>query len=378
MPPHLQATPAELELIDDTAEQPKIEPAALAAPAVTGPVERTWFDAPQAQIDALDIPDFGNEDDDDLDVSIDFEHPARRRIGLLALGGLVVAGGIAVAAYIAFSGGLIKTSAPAARAIAPAAADVVPAATPVAPAAAPAIIDTETAAAAPVVPTGVVLHRATFTSEPEGATVTLVMNGRPVVLGAAPVDAQLDPTKSYEVVFTMQGRETVLRSVAFDDSGAIAMNAALSEADADTALAEAAEPAAAEPAAAEAAAIDAEPEAIEPEAVEPAPIARKATRKKTRSVRRENRNSATRSKPAVATSIPKGSGVLMLNAKPPCDIVIDGKPTGKQTPQRALTLAAGKHRIELVNKTYGIKAGFTVSIKAGEKTRVIKDLTDRM
>lgn len=381
VPPHLQATPEELELIDDTAEQPRVEAHEVASPNLTHPMERTWFEAPQEQIDALDIPDFGN-DEDDLDVSIDFEKPARRKLGLMALGGLVVAGGVATAAYIAFSGAGMQKTAPAtaSQAVAPADTQVIPAATPVAPAAAPvaaapvvpAVVDTEEAVPTPADPGGVVLHRASFTSEPVGATVTLVMNGRPVVLGAAPVDAQLDPTKSYEVVFTMPGRETVLRSVVFDESGTIAMNAELGDGTAAAPAVAVAEP-------------SAEPVAEAAPEPEPEPVARKTTRKttkakKTRSARRATRSSSSssRSKKAVATSIPRGAGVLMLNAKPPCDIIIDGSPTGKKTPQRALTLPAGKHRIGLVNKTYGIKASFTVSIKAGEKKRIVKDMTDRM
>jgi hypothetical protein len=374
VPEHLQATEAELELIDDTAEQPKLEAAELSPPATqyTAPMERTWFDAPQEQIDALDIPDFGNEgndEDDDLDVSIDFEKPARRKLGLIALGGLVAVGGIATAAYIAFSGGNLQKGAPAtaAQAVAPASSDPIPAATPVTPLAAPAIADEE-AAAAPALPQGVVLHRANFTSEPIGATVTLVMNGRPVVLGASPVDAQLDPTKSYEVVFTMPGRETVLRSVAFDDTGVIAMNVELGAASEPAEAVATAEP--------EAAAIETEP-AAEP-APEPAPVTRKArSSKKSRAERRSTR-SRSKSKKTATAAIPSGTGLLMLNAKPPCDIYIDGKSIGQKTPQRALALEPGKHKIGLLNKTYGIKAAFSVTIKAGEKTRVIKDMTDRM
>jgi hypothetical protein len=89
---------------------------------------------------------------------------------------------------------------------------------------------------------------------------------------------------------------------------------------------------------------------------------------------------------AIATTKPKkektvasgGDGTLMIGAKPPCQIIIDGRNTGLTTPQRALDLSAGKHKVTLVNKEHGIKESFTVSIKAGQSTRVVKDLTSKM
>ena len=74
----------------------------------------------------------------------------------------------------------------------------------------------------------------------------------------------------------------------------------------------------------------------------------------------------------------KNSGILMINSKPPCDIVVDGHSTGKKTPAPRLSLSAGKHTITLVNRTYNIKKSFKVTIRAGAKTRVLKDMTDRI
>ena len=71
-------------------------------------------------------------------------------------------------------------------------------------------------------------------------------------------------------------------------------------------------------------------------------------------------------------------GTLMLGAKPPCKIVIDGKRTGKTTPQRNIRLPTGKHIITLVNREHGIKASFPVTIAAGRSTKAIKDFSARL
>ena len=68
----------------------------------------------------------------------------------------------------------------------------------------------------------------------------------------------------------------------------------------------------------------------------------------------------------------------MLGAKPPCEIFVDGKRTGLTTPQRAMALSPGAHRITLVNKEHRITETFSVDLQAGKSTKVIKDLTRRM
>jgi hypothetical protein len=350
--------------------------------------------APALPAPVLNLDDVGDlEPRRDLDDdSMQFDRPARRKLGIFLFGGALLAGGAAVAAYIALSGPQVggDTAASASRAAPAGATDsepaAIPAATPApvatpvesAPApAAPMAVPAATAQAEPATPApaeaGVVLHRASFTSEPSGATVTLVMNGKPIVLGTSPVDAQLDPSKSYEVVFTMPGRETVLRSIVFDGSGELAIAAALGEAGSGPV-------ATAEPIAA----VDPEPEAApEPE---PKPEPKKVTRseRKKKSARRSKRRSSRRAtrtarrSSKARSSIPSGRGILMINSKPPCDIIVDGKATGKKTPQRSLALSPGKHTIKLVNRSYKIAKSFRVRIKKGEKTRVIKDMTDRI
>ncbi len=71
-------------------------------------------------------------------------------------------------------------------------------------------------------------------------------------------------------------------------------------------------------------------------------------------------------------------GVLMLGAKPPCDIFIDGKKTGLKTPQRVLRLPPGKHKITLINQEHKLRDSFRVSIQSGKKTRIVRDMTSKI
>ena len=73
-----------------------------------------------------------------------------------------------------------------------------------------------------------------------------------------------------------------------------------------------------------------------------------------------------------------GQGTLGLMAKPPCRIFIDGRDTGQKTPQVGISLKVGRHRVTLINNEFGLKESFVVKIKAGEATKAIKDLTDRL
>src|SRR6185436_12582244 len=55
-----------------------------------------------------------------------------------------------------------------------------------------------------------------------------------------------------------------------------------------------------------------------------------------------------------------GEGTLMISSKPPCEIMIDGKPTGLTTPQRAITLPAGTHKIMLINREQDLRKTLSV------------------
>jgi len=82
-------------------------------------------------------------------------------------------------------------------------------------------------------------------------------------------------------------------------------------------------------------------------------------------------------KPEPAKVAPKadagGEGTLMISSKPPCEILVDGKPTGLTTPQRSIALPAGAHKITLVNTAEGIKKTVSVQITADKPTKVIQD-----
>ncbi len=85
-------------------------------------------------------------------------------------------------------------------------------------------------------------------------------------------------------------------------------------------------------------------------------------------------SSLTASAPAPSS----GKGTLMLGSKPPCDIILDGKPTGLKTPQRAMELAPGTHSVVLVNPELGLEKKFKVKIAPGKTTKAIQDLTDKI
>ncbi|HEY6179899.1 MAG TPA: PEGA domain-containing protein, partial [Kofleriaceae bacterium] len=69
-----------------------------------------------------------------------------------------------------------------------------------------------------------------------------------------------------------------------------------------------------------------------------------------------------------------GVGTLMISSKPPCEIVIDGRATGLTTPQRAIALSAGSHRVTLRNSEKSIRKTLTVQIAANATEKVIEDL----
>ena len=65
----------------------------------------------------------------------------------------------------------------------------------------------------------------------------------------------------------------------------------------------------------------------------------------------------------------------MISSKPPCEIEIDGKSTGLRTPQRAIPLSAGAHKVTLVNSDASVNKTLMVQINAGQSTKLVKDLT---
>jgi len=95
-----------------------------------------------------------------------------------------------------------------------------------------------------------------------------------------------------------------------------------------------------------------------------------------RAARRSPR--ATRNASAEMPTLGHRKGVLMINSKPPCRIVINGVDTGLTTPQRAIRLTGGRHKVTLVNREYNIASSLTVNIHPGRRVRVVRDLTEHI
>jgi serine/threonine protein kinase len=210
--------------------------------------------------------------------------------------------------------------------------------------------------------------RARFTSEPPGATVVLSAgDGEPVTLGPTPVERVLDPRARYQAVFEKPGFAPMRVDVVPGRGPELPVHANLAQG----------EPVASRTAPAQA----------QQSTLERRPIRR--TDLERRSQARADRRSDARPEPdrkpppepdrdeAVAPAGDK-TGMLALGSKPPCRIFVDGQDTGKTTPQRGLTLPAGRHQIRLVNDDYAIVENFSVTITAGETTRVVKDMSDRI
>ncbi|MCB9571458.1 MAG: PEGA domain-containing protein [Kofleriaceae bacterium] len=231
----------------------------------------------------------------------------------------------------------------------------------------PLTADEQALLAAPAAAPVTTLVAMTFTSVPPGATVVLIDGGQTTPLGQTPLQFSVEPDKRYEVMYTLEGHASVILPV--DPAVATTIAASMVAADGGSPTV-VAMPAPA-PAAQAAPQVAAAPVAQAEPAVkhDRAP----SSHKRASSARSSKRTAA--AEPARSSG---SSGTLKIGAKPPCDIYVDGKKTGKVTPQAAMKLSAGKHTITLVNKEHKIKEQVRVTIEAGETTKVIKDLTSRM
>ncbi|MFT3699008.1 MAG: hypothetical protein QM831_38035 [Kofleriaceae bacterium] len=262
-----------------------------------------------------------------------------------------------------------QTEAPAPAQAAPAPVQAAPVQAAPAPAdtnTAPASADTAPAAeTAPATPskTATSLTNLAITSTPAGATVTLVDNGNAVVLGRTPVSAALDPSHSYDVVLAGVNRPTVVKHVDLATMKNLAVE------------------------------LPAEGTAVAETKSAPAPVA--APEKKIASApvaaapehRHHHHSSPQTSAPTGQLATPSfdtapkqvavadGNGVLMVSAKPPCEIYVDGKATHLTTPQRSISVSAGQHSITLVNMQMGVKKTIAVKVDAHKPTKLIQDFT---
>ncbi|HET7504494.1 MAG TPA: protein kinase [Kofleriaceae bacterium] len=201
----------------------------------------------------------------------------------------------------------------------------------------------------------------TFETAPPGATVSLIIDGKRQALGPAPVKAPLDPRSTYQVLFEKPGYVSVNRPVTFSGAAEehIVVNLERAQPDGPGDRAERAAP----------------PRPTAPLPVEPRPV-RPARPAEATPRTPPGGEPHTPSEPAEPRG--KGQGVLVLGSKPPCDIAIDGTPTGLHTPQKEIKLPAGRHRVTLSNTEFSISETFTVDIKADQSEKLIKDYSDRL
>jgi hypothetical protein len=209
-------------------------------------------------------------------------------------------------------------------------------------------------------------------SLPAGATVTLVektaTGEKKSFLGTTPIATSVDPTGKYEVVLALQGHpdqiakldpaHTPHLSIVLGKAGRVMPPAQPAIAKAAPARVAAAPPKAVHHSAPPKTEKLADPgfdSTPAPEA--PAPKPEKAE---------------TPEKPAAAAG---ANGSLMISSKPPCEIEIDGKSTGMRTPQRAISLSAGAHKVTLVNGDANVSKTLMVQINAGQSTKLVKDFT---
>ncbi len=269
-------------------------------------------------------------------------------------------------------------------------------------------------------------------SDPPGATVMLIDRGKSTFLGTTPMSAAVDPSRKYELVFSHENRATTIEPFdpakstrvavhlsrvrgASSTSAAVKTEAPKIEAPkteapkieaAKTEAAKTEAPKTEVPKAEAKADVKTEAKArteapkTKPEApktkTEPtsgidaaidAATAAKSdkaqkvektdkTTDKAQKVEKTEKTEAKETKAEPAAKVEAkaaGEGTLMISSKPPCEIEIDGKVTGLTTPQRAIPLPAGPHKITLVNSAEGIKKTVSVQITADKPTKVIQD-----
>ncbi len=230
--------------------------------------------------------------------------PPRRSLIGIGFGAACVLVGILIGGVIALTGSM-KASATPAR----------PHAVVVAPV--PVVAPIPVAAPAPAKPARLTVR---IESDPAGANATLIDNGNTSPIGITPLETDLDPTRTYDVVFTLDGHQT--RVAHIDPARAKAVSVSLTA--------------------------DAPKRPSSPLETPP-------------------------NHPPAAVAPPMGT--LEVSTKPACSIEVDGRTTGLVTPQHALPLSPGRHVITLTNANEGVHLTADVDIADDQTTRLIRDFT---
>jgi len=226
-------------------------------------------------------------------------------------------------------------------------------------------------------------------TEPAGALAVLIgPDGSRQELGSTPATAKVDVYKSYKVEVSLAGYATKVEELALGkdvtELAVIALDKVEDEAPAPAVEAEEhkverhREPKSERPASVRASSGRSSREDEATAALERAALEREAAKAKEEPAAKPvepKKEEVERPEPKPASS---AKGTLLVGSKPPCEIYIDGRNTGLKTPQRDIALTEGKHKVVLVNNEHGIRDSFIVKIEEGKRTKVIRDLLDKM
>jgi len=207
-------------------------------------------------------------------------------------------------------------------------------------------------------------------SKPAGATVMLVDRGKTAFLGSTPISPAVDPAREYDLVLTYADRPPQIEHLVPSATHYLAIELGKHK------KATAAEPPKAKPQIEHV--VEPLPKKLDKVA---APAVAKPEPRRIRKVEGTVVDPFAAAAPAPTPApAPKaepkpttGDGVLMISSKPPCEIYVDGAPTGLTTPQRALKLPAGKHKVTLVNSAESIHKIIPVTISGDRPTKVIQN-----
>lgn len=221
---------------------------------------------------------------------------------------------------------------------------------------------------APTVPVTATLVAVRFESTPAGASATLLdrETGNSMPLGSTPLEASLDPAKSYDVRFELDGRPSTTEHLALaanQTSPRLAVTFA-------------------EPEPTPAPVLTAKPHHHRHQAARAGHAG--VTKAATKAVKRASapRTPGTTTPPAsssgeaaLASLGPAHAkqvvapGALAVSASVPCAILLDGINTGRTTPAK-LTLPAGHHSVRLIAATQHINKQFGVDVTSKATTRL--------
>ncbi len=193
-----------------------------------------------------------------------------------------------------------------------------------------------------------------FESDPPGATVSLIVDGKRTSLGLSPAKATLDPQKAYQVLFEKTGYISFNRPVSLAGGVEERVTVKLEKAgvanNSNTPIVPISRP-------------------------DKLPIKDPIKDPVKDPIKDPVKDPV---KDPIKDPVAVGDGTMSIGSKPPCDIFIDGKPTGQKTPTRDIKMSAGKHKITLVNNEFSIKESFIVDVKEGPNKAVVKDYSDKI